>query len=132
MFLQESYKTLQGYIAHCDLQIKDPSERARFTGGRYKPLPEKRTVEWYARSLAPVLNLEPRKLEEISQRSRASFQAWLQTLESESGDMAKNGSAEEEFTGEEELSDEEEEEEDEEYDLSYMSIECDVQPSWDI
>lgn len=83
-------------------------------------------MEWYARSLAPALNIDSRKLEEISQRSRASFQAWLQTLESESGGMAANRGTEEEIAGEEDLSDEEEEEEEEEYDLSYMSIECDI------
>lgn len=107
------------------------------------PLPEKRTVLWYARSLAPRLGLKPGELERISQRSNASFQVWLQSVQSQLNGVTKVEFIEEELVGEE-LSDEEEynervyeeeeeevedeedgedEEEEEDYDLSYMSIE---------
>lgn len=135
LILQESYRCLQGYITNCDIQIKDPTERARFAGGRYMPLPEKRTVEWYARSLAPGLGIEPSELEGMSQRTKASFQVWLQTMQSQPNGVVNNEFIEEEFIGGE-LSDgeeyEEDEEEEEDYDLSSMSIECDQPPTWDI
>lgn len=109
------------------------------------PLPDKRTVLWYARSLAPRLGLKPGELERISQRSNASFQVWLQSVQSQLNGVTKVEFIEEELVGEE-LSDEEEynervyeeeeeevddddeeneedEEEEEDYDLSYMSIE---------
>lgn len=110
------------------------------------PLPEKRTVVWYARSLAPRLGLKPGELEGIRQRPNAPFQAWLQTVQSQPNGVTKNEFIEEELEGEE-LSDEgeyeegeeeeeegeEEEVEEEDYDLSYMSIECDAQPPmWDV
>lgn len=104
------------------------------------PLPEKRTVLWYARSLAPRLGLKSGELERISQRSNASFQVWLQTVQSQPNGVTKDEFIEEELVGEElsdegeynegvyeeEEEEEGEEEEEEDYDLSYMSIECDV------
>lgn len=68
---QTSYRLMQGVIANCDLQIKNPVERARFPGGRYLPLPEKSTVEWYARSLAPALGIH--QIDGIAQRMQAGL-----------------------------------------------------------
>lgn len=52
-----TYRLIQGCISNCNLQIKNLNERERFPGGRYMPLPDKSTVEWYARSLAPAIGI---------------------------------------------------------------------------
>lgn len=66
-----TYRLIQCCIASYDLQIKNPIERERFPGGRYIPLPDKLTVEWYARSLAPAIGIT--KVEGIANRMKAAL-----------------------------------------------------------
>lgn len=86
---EDTYSILQAYITTFNLQVKNITERALFPGGRYPPLPERSTVEWYAKSLASALGI--RGIEEIYQ----DLQAWIQALQNpessyRSDDMINN------------------------------------------
>lgn len=83
-----TYRLIQGCIANCDLQIKNLAVRDRFPGGRYMPLPDKPTVEWYAKSLAPAIGIT--EVEGIAERLKSAL---MHISQVQQGNMTQDQSA---------------------------------------